>query len=352
MVALVGGGTGLIGDPSGKQSERPLMDARTLSSNVQAISQQLGRYVGFSDSHRGVLLNNADWLCSINLLDFLRDTGKHFSVGSLLSRDSVSSRLSREQGLSFTEFSYTLLQAYDFLAAYDLESCTLQCGGSDQWGNIVSGIDLVRRMRSVDVHGMTSPLVMKSDGTKFGKTENGTVWLDPNLTSPYDFYQFWIRTEDSDLERRLLEFTFLTLEEIKEVMALGPSKARTMLADSVTYFVHGEDTTNRVRETSGILFSGGDLSSLTAEDLDVSLKSAPTTTYESIQERDLISVLVTVGLYPSRGQARSGLQQSAVRVNNQVVGFDYVLRSEDVLPGGYVILRRGSKTYHVLKITE
>ncbi len=358
-VALVGGGTGLIGDPSGKQSERVLLTRDKLAENLGGLREQLGRYVDLTDPARGVMVDNADWLCGLPLVGFLRDVGKHFSVSAMVARDSVAARLEREQGLSFTEFTYMLLQAYDYMALYDRLGCTLQCGGSDQWGNIVSGVDLIRRTRGAQVHGLTFPLVTRTDGNKFGKSEEGNIWLDPALTSPYAFYQFWFNTPDADVERRLREFSFLSLGEITATISahgLHPDlrAPQRTLAESVTAYVHGTESLARVQRTATALFYGGDWTALSPEDLSQGLETAPSTLLSrdtlGTPEALLVGLLVSAGVYPSRAQARTGIQQGGVSINNtSETDPQRVLTVDDLLPGGFIVLRKGKRDYHVLR---
>jgi len=250
-IAIAGGGTGMIGDPSGKSQERKLLSKEEIESNLEGIKEQLSKFLDFkSKVNPAKLVNNADWLTRISLMEFLRDVGKHFSVNEMLAKESVRTRIEKEQGISFTEFSYSLLQSYDFLMLYDLYKCTLQMGGSDQWGNITSGIDLIRRLRSVEAYGLVFPLITTSSGVKFGKTESGTIWLDPKLTSPYKFYQYWFNTDDRDVVQYLKFFTLLSSKEIEELEIATketPEKrsAQTVLAKEVTKMLHGETALNQ-----------------------------------------------------------------------------------------------------------
>ena len=360
-IAVVGGGTGLIGDPSGKQAERTLLTREALDVNLQGIRKQLGRYLDFeAPTNAALMIDNADWLCGLGLIDFLRDVGKHFSVNAMVQRDAVKKRLEeRDQGISYTEFSYMLLQAYDFVALYDRHGCTLQLGGSDQWGNIVSGIDLIGRMRGASAHGLTVPLITSSDGTKFGKTEKGAVWLDPALTSPYEFFQFWLNTADADVERYLHFFSFLAGDEVAAVMkehVLDASKrvAQRRLAKEVTAFVHGEGEFQKAERATRVFFGGDDWRTLDERDLDAAFSDAPSTDLDpallGTPDAALTALLVKAGLYPSKGQARTGIEQSGVSVNNAVEKSPQrVISRDDLLPGGYVVLRKGKKHYHVLR---
>jgi len=360
-IAVVGGATGLIGDPSGKESERTMLSAETIERNVAGLRTQIERVLDCS-AGAGMLVNNAEWLAPVRLLEFLRDIGKHFSVNQMIMRDSVRTRLEgRDQGISYTEFSYMLLQAYDYLALFDRYNCRIQMGGSDQYGNILSGADLIRRLRGTEAFGVVTPLMTRSDGKKFGKSEEGNIWLDPKRTSPYQFHQFWLNVDDRDAGPYLRSFTFLPLEEIAGIeqrSAAAPQQreAQRALADEITRMVHGDAALQEAKGASTALFGGGgDLRSLTPQQLEDAFKGAP----RSELPRDrlggesakLVALLAESGLYPSRGQARKDLPHRAVSVNQEVVlDPEYVLSERDVLPGGYVILRKGKKHYHVLRV--
>ncbi len=360
-IALLGGGTGLIGDPSGKESERTLLTRESLERNVAGIRAQCERFLDFS-SDGAILVNNADWLCELNLVEFLRDIGKHFSVNVMVTRDSVRNRLEqREHGLSYTEFSYMLLQSYDFLALHDRLGCRLQVGGSDQWGNIISGADLIRRLRNVDAYGVTVPLVTRADGKKFGKTEEGNVWLDTQRTSPYQFYQFWINVDDADVVQYLKTFTFLplgTIHDAQRTVAEHPEQraAQKLLAEEVTRLVHGADAFGRAQHATEFLFrKDADYRELSALELAEAFHGAPTTTLNVAQlgapDAGLVAVLAETGLYPSRGRARKDLPSGGVSVNNVAVrDVEYVLSVNDLLPGDFIILRKGKKHYHVVRV--
>ncbi|HYC79137.1 MAG TPA: tyrosine--tRNA ligase [Planctomycetota bacterium] len=359
-IAIAGGGTGLIGDPSGKATERAMLTKEKLAENLAGIRRQVEKHLDFSGSRGALLLDNADWLCRISLIDFLRDVGKHFSVNQMVVRDSVRLRLeSREQGMSFTEFTYGLLQAYDFLHLYDAYGCTLQFGGSDQWGNILDGADLVRRLRGGAVFGLTMPLVVKADGKKFGKSEQGNVWLDPALTRPFAFHQFWLNADDADVVRHLRYFTFLPRAEIDalaEQVATAPEKraAQRKLADEVTAMVHGPDAVARAHRAAAVLFEGGPLASLSAEDLADAFAGAPRSSFPraalGTPEASLPAVLAATQLAPSKGQARQAIESGSAAINQQVCRDPArVLTAADLLPGGFIVLRRGKKTYHVLE---
>ncbi|MFN8587165.1 MAG: tyrosine--tRNA ligase [Candidatus Eisenbacteria bacterium] len=359
-IALVGGGTGLIGDPSGKTAERQLLTREKLEFNVQGIRAQLERYLDFSGPSAATLVNNADWLCSIGFIDFLRDIGKHFSVNSLVARDSVRLRLeAREQGMSFTEFSYVLLQAYDFLELYDRFGCTLQVGGSDQWGNIVDGADLIRRLRGGEAWGLTQPLVTKSDGSKFGKSEGGNIWIDPDLTPPYVFYQYWLNAADDDVKKYLRYFTFLAREEIEALdgeVASNPGAraAQKKLADEVTKLVHGDAGLAEAKRATDALFGDGDIRALSAQELERALAAVPSVTLPreklGTPDASLASLLAASKLAKSKGEARTLVNGGSVRVNGvKRAEPDAALGADDVLAGTTIVLRKG-KTYAVVKL--
>ncbi len=362
-IGLVGGGTGMIGDPSGKEDERTLLTKERLTANLAGIRQQVGRFLDLG-ADGALLVNNADWLCELNLIEFLRDIGKHFSVNQMIVRDSVRTRLeTRDQGLSYTEFSYMLLQAYDFLALHDRYGCTLQMGGSDQWGNILSGADLIRRLRGVDAYGLTTPLLMRSDGKKFGKSEEGNIWLDAARTSPYQFYQFWLNTDDRDVVQYLNTFTLLPVVRIQEAAAAiatdaAQRQAQRLLAEEITRLVHGDAALARAQRATDVLFSkDADYRSLSAQELSEAFQGAPTSALPAAAlgtpAAGLVAVLADpqVQLYPSRGQARKDVPQGSVSVNNvPVQDPNRVLTAEDVLPGNFIILRKGKKHYHVLRV--
>lgn len=359
-IAVVGGGTGLIGDPSGKQAERQMLTKDKLAENLNAMRAQLERFLDFSEGN-ALLVDNGDWLNELKLVDFLRDIGKHFSVNAMIARDSVKMRLEqREQGISYTEFSYMLMQSYDFLHLHDRYGCTLQMGGSDQWGNIVSGADLIRRLREKDAYALTSPLITRSDGQKFGKSEAGNIWVDPKLTSPYAFYQFWRNADDRDVGPWLKYLTLLPLHEINEVIAAheaAPHKrgAQQALADWLTRFVHGEEALARAHKASAVLFGQGSFKELTAEELDEALKGAPMSPLAKdalgTPSAQLVSVLAEAGVSPSKGQARKDIEGGAIALNSEKIkDVKRVIGTEDVLAGRYVVIGRGKKGFHVLRV--
>ena len=356
-IALVGGGTGLIGDPSFRSDERVLLTADQLHANKAGIRDQLERFLDFG--HGGAILeDNATWLMSVGLLDFLRDVGKLFSVNEMIRKESVRSRLEgREQGISFTEFSYMLLQAWDFLQLFDRYGCRLQLGGSDQWGNIIEGVDLIRRLRDMQAFGLTSPLITKADGTKFGKTESGTVWLDARRTSPYEFFQYWIRTSDADVGDYLRYFTFLeqnAIEELDRATAAHPERrdAQRELARQVTTLVHGEDETDRAERAAAVLFTpevaGLDLDTLRASLADA--PSLPVRRSELAAGLSLVDALVRTELVASRSDARRQLQAGGVYVNGHRANAERSLGPGEALYGRYIILRRGKAEHAVLTV--
>jgi tyrosyl-tRNA synthetase len=352
-VALVGGATGLIGDPSFKATERSLNSADTVLGWVASLSAQIRALLPADEGLSAPqLVNNGDWMGQMSALDFLRDIGKHFSVNAMLARESVRQRLARpDQGISFTEFSYALLQSYDFAVLHQRLGCTLQIGGNDQWGNITSGMDLTRRLHQAQVHGMTLPLITKADGTKFGKTEGGAVWLDPALTSPYAFYQFWLGTADEDVYRFLRYYSFMSLSEIDALEAedakrQGRKQAQQVLANELTELVHGKAALAAVQRISELLFSG-DVARLGESDLaQLAQDGIPSSTVSG--ETDLVSLLVSCGLANSKRIARELLVAGAISLNG-VLKQDDQLSATDRLFGRYLLLRRGKKQYHLVE---
>jgi tyrosyl-tRNA synthetase len=358
-VALVGGGTGLIGDPGGKTAERPLAEAEVVSANAEAIRKQLERFLDFSGSNAARMINNAEWLVDLRAVDFMRDVGKHFTVNYMLAKDSVKGRM--ESGISYTEFSYMLLQAYDFLELRRRHDVRLQLGGSDQWGNITAGIELIRRTVGLDAHAITAPLVTTSTGTKFGKTEAGTVWLDAALTSPYKFYQFLVNVDDADAGRYLRYFTVLdrpAIEELDRALAETPEKreAQKALAREVTRMVHGERALAAAEEVSALLFEGADPASLSLEALHALQVEIPVFTVEAKDDLSTYDVLeaACVGpeaLFKSKADMRRMLQQGGVYLNGRRLGTERVpLTKSDLLGGEFVLLRKGARTYGLVKV--
>jgi tyrosyl-tRNA synthetase len=359
-IALVGGGTGLVGDPSGKTLERPLLTREQVEINLEGIKGQLSRFLDFEVRENPArIVNNADWLAPIPLMDFLRDVGKYFTVNYLLAKESVKRRLESEDGMSFTEFSYSLLQAYDYLILHDRLECSLQMGGSDQWGNILAGIDLIRRLRSVRAHGLVFPLVTTAAGVKFGKTEAGAVWLDANLTSPYRFYQFWLNTTDADVVSYLRFFTWLTQEEVQslaESVRLEPHTrtAQRELATRVTEMLHGPTALANAVRASEVLF-GKELAGLSAADvLDIFDDVPSTEIARALLDGGtlmLTDVLVICGVGSSKGDAKRLIQAGGVCVNNvKVSDAQKRVSLNDFIDGQILVLRKGPKQYHLLKI--
>ncbi|WP_219835147.1 tyrosine--tRNA ligase [Paenibacillus sp. R14(2021)] len=348
-IALVGGGTGLIGDPSGRSNERSLNGPETVAAWTESLKRQLSRFLDFeAPENPARLISNYDWLAPMDIIAFLRDVGKNFTVNYMLAKDSVDSRLAN--GISFTEFSYMILQSYDFHQLHQAFGCSLQIGGSDQWGNITAGLDLIAKMGGGEAYGMTMPLVTKSDGKKFGKSESGAVWLDRNKTTAYQFYQFWLNTDDADAIRFLKYFTFLSREEIEELAAqleASPEKraAQKTLAREVTRIVHGPEAVESAEKITQSLFSG-EVSSLSESDLleaMLDMSSAVVTDEEGVL---LIDLLVAANLAPSKRQARQDIESGAVYVNDvKQAGIDTVIGRDQRLHGKYLILRRGKKNY-------
>ncbi len=352
-IALVGGGTGLIGDPSGRSTERSLNTDETVAQWTESLKGQLSRFLDFdSKDNPAKLVSNYEWLAPLDAISFLRDVGKNFTVNYMLGKDSVDSRLAN--GISFTEFSYMILQAYDFHKLHVDHGCSLQVGGSDQWGNITAGLDLIGKLGGGDAYGMTMPLVTKSDGKKFGKSEAGAVWLDRNKTSAYQFYQFWINTDDADVVKFLKYFTFLTRAEIEALeveLKERPEKraAQRELAREVTRLVHGPEAVESAEKITQALFSG-DVTQLSEGELIEALQDMPTTVLDNAEETGLIDLLLAAQAAPSRRQARQDIESGAVHVNGEKqTGIDTVLRKEHRLHGKYIVLRRGKKNYYLVK---
>ncbi len=358
-LVLVGSGTGLVGDPSGKRQERPVLSREQTQRNADAIRRQLRQFLDFEGDRPARMLDNADWLVGLTLIDFLRDTGKHFTLNYMLQKEAVKSRM--ETGISFTEFSYMLVQAYDFLHLYRTERCELQLGGSDQWGNITAGIELIGREGEGQAHGLVFPLLTMASGAKFGKSETGNVWLDPAKTSPYQFYQFWLNTDDRDVERLLTFFTFLPLEQIAKLMAehgadQGQRVAQRALARDVTARVHGESTTNGIIEASAILFGGGDIRAANPAVFPVLAGEVSVTAVSSGEVADglsLVDALARTPLASSKGDARRGIQGRGFAINGQKAeDVAQVLRPDDLLADRWILLKKGKKHYALLDASE
>lgn len=360
-IALAGGATGMVGDPSGKSAERNLLTRDQLAHNVSSIKQQLARLLDFDAAENpAVLVDNADWTAPVSFLDFLRDIGKHFSVNQMLAKDSVRSRMEGDSGISYTEFSYQLLQAFDFYHLRKTHNCELQIGGSDQWGNITAGTDLIRKKLGVAAWGWTFPLITKADGTKFGKTEGGAVWLDPARTSPYKFYQFFVNTEDAKVGEYLRKFTFLSRPEIEELEARhaanpGAREAHKALAREVTKLIHGETALDAALKASAILF-GAEIGDTTEETFRDVVGEVPTTDFPKSGLEGtgtaLVELLVHTGLCPSKGQARKDITGGGIYLNNvKVTDPAHAVASADALFGRYVLLRKGKRSYAVVNLT-
>jgi tyrosyl-tRNA synthetase len=358
-IALAGGATGSIGDPSGKTAERQLLTREVLDHNIASVKVQLAKLLDFETKQNPArLMDNATWTAGVSFLDFLRDIGKHFSVNQMVAKESVRARMEdREVGISYTEFSYMLLQAFDFMVLCRDHNCELQIGGSDQWGNITAGIDLTRKKISRPVYGLTLPLIMNTDGTKFGKTAAGAVWLDPKRTSVYKFYQFWINTADSDVIRYLKYFTFLTQETIADLEAKhtanpGAREAHKALAKAVTDLMHGEHATQEAIRASEILF-GGELAGISEATFNDIVGEVPTKELEKAKLEGaglpLVELLMHAGLCPSKGQARKDVEGGGVNINNvREANAARAVTSADLLFGKHLLLRKGKKNYVVV----
>ena len=351
-IALVGGGTGMIGDPSFKDQERQLNTLETVQNWSQSIKNQLSRFIDFdNEENPAIIANNYEWLGKLSMIDFLRDVGKNFTINYMMGKESVKRRI--ETGISYTEFAYQLLQAYDFLKLYDNYGCLLQLGGSDQWGNITSGIELMRRERDVQGFALTMPLITKADGTKFGKSEGNAVWLDAEKTTPYEFYQFWINTDDRDVIKFLKYFTFLSLDEIAEIekeFTAAPETrvAQKALAKEVTTLVHGKEAYEQAVHISQALFSGN-IKELSVSEIKQGFKGVPSYTVPQDADLKLLEVLVASGLVQSKRQAREDLQNGAIYINgDRVQDLEYQLSDVDKI-GDMVVLRRGKKKYFLLQ---
>ncbi|GLX01984.1 tyrosine--tRNA ligase [Microtetraspora sp. NBRC 16547] len=348
-IALVGGATGLIGDPSGRSTERSLNSSEVVADWVSRIRGQVEKFLSFdSGPTSATMVSNLDWTSKLSAIDFLRDVGKHFPVNRMLARESVSARLGGE-GLSYTEFSYQILQANDYLELYRRHGCTLQLGGSDQWGNITAGVDLIRRVESAHVHGLTGKLITKADGTKFGKTAGGAIWLDPALTSPYAFYQYWLNADDRDVVRFLKVFTFRTQEEIAELekdVAERPAAraAQRTLAEDLTTMVHGADELAKVIAASRALFGQGSLEELDARTLESALSEVPKATVPALG-MPYVDLLAESGLVDSKSAARRAVKEGGAYLNNvKITDEEYVPAQDDLLHGRFLVLRRGKRT--------
>jgi tyrosyl-tRNA synthetase len=361
-IAVAGGGTSMIGDPSGKTAERQLLPREAIEANIATIKQQLAHFLDFeTKTNPAILVNNADWLLSLNLVDFLRDIGKHFTVNYMISKDSVKMRLDREDGISFTEFSYMLLQSYDFLHLFDHFGCTLQTGGSDQWGNITAGVELIRRMRGKPAGAMVYPLITKADGTKFGKTESGSVWLSANRTSPYRFYQFWLNADDRDIINYLKFFTWLNEVEINELaasLARHPERreAQRRLAQEMTRMLHDETALQKAELAAQVLF-GGEIAGLSAAEVADIFAEVPSgeISIARLQGDGLpvTDLLVECQAVPSKGEARRAIEAGGIYINNRRIS-DLSIKASlaDAIENRFIVLRRGRKNYCLVRVTQ
>ena len=355
-IGLVGGATGLIGDPSFKSAERALNEAEVVADWVDRLRGQLERLLDFTGDNAALLVNNLDWTGRMSAIELLRDVGKHFSVNTMLARESVKARL--ETGISYTEFSYVLLQALDFVELHRRHGCRLQIGGSDQWGNITAGLDLIRRMEGGSAHALTTPLLTKADGTKFGKTESGAVWLDPEMTSPYAFYQFWFNTDDRDVIGYLKALSFRSRAEIEalaDAVQERPAarEAQRALADELTALVHSEAERDAVVAASRALFGRGDLSALDEATLEASLAELPRATVADGQALPpVVDLFAETGLVESKSAARRAVRDGGAHINNvRVPAEDHVPSAEDLLHGRYLVLRRGKRHLAAVEVT-
>ncbi|WP_440603625.1 tyrosine--tRNA ligase [Bacillus sp. GB_SG_008] len=355
-VILIGGATGTIGDPSGRQTERQLQTLEQVQHNVEALTAQMQKLFDFGGNSEVKMVNNYDWTHEVSILEFLRDYGKNFSINNMLAKDIVASRL--DTGISFTEFTYQILQAMDFHHLYKEEDVQLQIGGSDQWGNITSGLDLIRKKEGPDakVFGLTIPLLLKSDGTKFGKTAGGAIWLDPEKTTPFEFYQFWVNTDDRDVIKYLKFFTFLTKDRIDELVVkvqTEPHKreAQKVLAEEMTKFVHGENAFLQAVKITEALFSG-DIKALTADEIEQGFKDMPT--FNAAKEtKNIVEWLVDLGIEPSRRQAREDINNGAILMNgDKVTDVNTDVTVENSFDGRFIIIRKGKKNYSLVKLGE
>jgi tyrosyl-tRNA synthetase len=353
-IALAGGATGMVGDPSGRSEERNLLDDDVLNHNVACIKAQLGRVLDLTDPERGVIVDNRDWTQPISILEFLRDVGKHVTVNQMLARESVKVRINSEHGISFTEFSYMLLQANDYLWLFDNLGCVIQVGGSDQWGNIISGVDLIRRKRQTAVHAFSWPLLTASDGTKLGKTTGARVWLDAAKTSPYAFRQHWMQTPDDAVRSQLLTFSLRDVGEIEAIAATHAEEphrriGQQTLADDMVALVHGADAAAAAREAAELLFAK-DPTGASEAAIETLASEIPFTTMSSPELEDTIEVLVATGLASSKGDARRAIDQQQYSVNGVSIGVNDQLSDHERLHGKYLLLRKGKKSHHLVKI--
>lgn len=359
-IAIAGGGTGMIGDPSGRSSERNLLTPDEIAANLGGIQQELAMILDFEvKSNPAKIINNGDWLYSIKMMDFLRDVGKHFTVNYMTAKDSVKSRIDRENGISFTEFSYMLLQAYDFLHLFDQEGCRMQTGGSDQWGNITAGVELIRKLRGEKAYGLVFPLITKADGSKFGKTAGGSVWLSAAKTSPYRFYQFWLNTDDADVVNYLRYFTWRTpagVAELETALLERPHlrEAQRALAQDVTRMIHGETAVTKAEKAAAVLF-GGDLDGLDANDIRDIFADVPSSEVAKAEfdgeGMAMVDLLALTGVEQSKGAAKRALQGGGVYLNNQRISDqEQRVTLAHAIEGQFMVLRKGKKQYHLVQV--
>jgi tyrosyl-tRNA synthetase len=361
-ILVVGGGTGMIGDPSGKSEERVLLTAEQVAANAERIRAQLAGYLSFEGENAAIMVNNLDWLGKMTLIDYLRDVGKHFTVNHMMAKESVRSRFEdQEAGISYTEFSYSILQAIDFRHLYDEYNCAVQVGGNDQWGNLIAGLELIRKTRDARVHALTAPLVTSASGAKLGKTEKGALFLDPEMTTPYEMYQYWINIDDRDVEGYLKVFTFMSLDEIAELMAKqleNPSSrvSQRTLAYEITRLVHGQVAADGVRAASNVLFGAGGIGELTEATLPYLAQAVPVVSLarSAIAEGlSPVDALVTAGLQPGRGAARRLIQQGGLYINDERwPDPERAITREGMLFGSTLLVRAGKNKVAVLKIAE
>jgi tyrosyl-tRNA synthetase len=356
VLALVGGATGMIGDPR-MSGERVLNAPETVSAWVERLKSQISAVLDFDGENPATMVNNLDWTAGLSAIDFLRDVGKHYRLGTMLAKDTVARRLASDEGISFTEFSYQILQGMDFMELYRRYGCTLQTGGNDQWGNLLSGVELVRKAEQATVHALTTPLITKADGTKFGKTEGGSVWLAPDMMTPYAFYQFWVNADDADVVAFLKTFTFRDrddIDELERAVAERPAarEAQRALAADVTTLVHGQEATDKVIAASGALFGRGDLEALDEETLAAAVAELPRAevTADGVE---IVDLLAAAGLVTGRGAGRRAIAEGGVSVNNvRVTAEDAVLDDDQLLHGRFAVLRRGKRTLAVAERSQ
>jgi tyrosyl-tRNA synthetase len=364
-IALVGGATGMVGDPSGKSEERNLLDEETLQKNINGVKNQLSKYLDFSPerSNSAELVNNYDWFKNLGFIDFLRDVGKHITVNYMMSKDSVRKRIEGETGISYTEFAYQLMQGYDFYWLYTHKNCKLQMGGSDQWGNITTGTELIRRKAGGEGFAFTCPLITKADGGKFGKTEKGNVWLDPTKTTPFQFYQFWLNAADEDAVKWIKIFTLLDKHEIESLIDMHTKAPESRilqkkLAECITSFVHGKAEFEAAQKTTEQLFGKGeeiDLTTLSEEELLNAMEGVPVHTLSSSvlsSGLDIVSFLAETGIFPSKGEARKMVQGGGISINREKqTEASYSMGNHNIVGGNYIVVQKGKKNHYLVKLS-